>query len=121
MRRGRSGDLWLGSDLDVSGHIVALQDNLAIEQVKGCDVALDYNVDLGRWGNLRVNNVLAYVESWDQQELAGRGRGSLRRLLGRDLRLPAPGPEEQPAPDLDNALAGERQRQVGAISAGSSP
>ena len=90
VRRGRSGDLWLGSDLNASGHIVALQDNLAIEQVKGYDFALDYNLDLGGWGSLRFNNVLAYVESWDQQELAGVPAESCAGNWGATCGYPRP-------------------------------
>ena len=90
VRRGRSGDLWLGSDLNASGHIVALQDNLAIEQVKGYDFALDYNLDLGGWGSLRFNNVLAYVESWEQQELAGVPADSCAGNWGATCGYPRP-------------------------------
>ena len=96
VRRGRSGDLWLGSDLDASGHIVALQDNLAIERVKGYDAVLDYNLDLGRWGGLRLNNVLAYVESWDQQELAGVAAEACAGNWGATCGYPRP--------DLKNSL-----------------
>ena len=35
VKRGLGGDLWVGSDVDRSGHIVSLLDNLAIEDVQG--------------------------------------------------------------------------------------
>lgn len=97
MRRGRSGDLWLGSGLDVSGHIVALKNKLAIERVKGYDVALDYKLDLGGWGSLRFSNVLACVESWDQQELAGVASDSCAGNWGATCGYPRP-------PELKNSL-----------------
>ena len=70
VRRGRSGDLWLGSDLSRSGHIVALQSNLATERVKGLDAIVDYGLGLGGYGRLSLRNVTAYMVSWEQQELA---------------------------------------------------
>jgi outer membrane receptor protein involved in Fe transport len=70
VRRGNSGDLWIGSD-PTSGQIVALQDNLAIEEVKGYDIIADYVLDIGEWGSLNFNNVMAYIDTWDQTELEG--------------------------------------------------
>jgi iron complex outermembrane recepter protein len=67
--RGRAGDLWIGSDVNVSGHIVALQDNLAIERVKGYDFIADYGLDMGKWGSLNFHNIMAVVDTWDKQEL----------------------------------------------------
>ena len=71
VKRGIPGDLWIGSDLNASGHIVALEDNLAIEEVAGADVIVEYGFDVGRLGNVHVANVLSWIDKWDQQELAG--------------------------------------------------
>ena len=70
VRRGAPGDLWIGSDLNSSGHIVALNDNLAIEEVAGFDVVTDYSFDVGEMGSVNVSNVLSLIDRWDQQELA---------------------------------------------------
>lgn len=71
VNRGVNGDLWIGSDVNVSGHIVALQDNLAIERVKGVDVVADYYQDMGDWGGLEFKNAMGFITTWDQQELKG--------------------------------------------------
>ncbi len=71
VRRGLPGDLWIGSDRNTSGHIVALQDNLAIEKVVGYDLIADYAFDIGDLGSVNLSNVLSYIDKWDQQELAG--------------------------------------------------
>ena len=71
VKRGPNGDLWVGSDVDVSGQVVALNDNLAVEKVKGYDIVADYSLDIGKWGSLNFNNVTAYIDSWEQQELKG--------------------------------------------------
>ncbi len=70
VRRGANGDLWVGSNPEVNGNIEALTDNLAIERVKGVDVSIDYSYDIGEWGSLNFTNTLAYIDSWEQQELS---------------------------------------------------
>ena len=69
IRRGPNGDLWVGSRLDSSGHVVSLHDNLPGEEVDGLDIVLDYALDIGAWGELSFNNVLSYIDSWELQEL----------------------------------------------------
>ena len=64
------GDLWLGSDVDVSGHIVALNDNLAEELVEGIDIVGNYGFDLGDRGSIQLTNITGYILTWDQKELA---------------------------------------------------
>ncbi|MFK7913392.1 MAG: TonB-dependent receptor plug domain-containing protein [Pseudomonadales bacterium] len=71
VNRGGVGDLWIGSDVNNSGNIVALQDNLAIERVKGFDLVVDYSMELGDLGTLSFRNIAALIDTWDQQELAG--------------------------------------------------
>ena len=69
VRRGPGGDLWLGSDVDRSGHIVSLLDNLAIEKVQGYDITALYDLNVGEWGRLNFNEILSVTATWDQQEL----------------------------------------------------
>ena len=74
VRRGRSGDLWLGSDIDSSGHIVSLLDNLAIEEVQGYDITAGYELDIGRWGRLRFSDILSITATWDSRSCKVRAR-----------------------------------------------
>ena len=71
INRGVTGDLWVGSDVESSGHIVSRQENLAIEKVVGYDLVADYSLDLGTWGHLDIRNVLSLIDKWEQQEVAG--------------------------------------------------
>ena len=71
VRRGQGGDLWLGSNVDRSGRIVSLLDNLAIEKVQGYDITALYDLDAGGWGRLNVSEILSITATWDQQELEG--------------------------------------------------
>ena len=90
VRRGRSGDLWLGSDLDTSGHIVSLLDNLAIEEVRGYDMTAGYELDLGRWGSLRLSDILSITATWDQQELSGAPTVDCNGNWGATCGFPTP-------------------------------
>lgn len=71
VNRGQGGDLWLGSDVARSGHIVSFLDNLAIEKVQGYDITALYDYDAGEWGRVHVNDILSITSTWDQQELEG--------------------------------------------------
>jgi iron complex outermembrane receptor protein len=71
VKRGNTGDLWIGSNVATSGQVVALNDNLAIERVKGWDVIADYSMEVGDYGSLQFNNVMAFIDTWDQQEIQG--------------------------------------------------
>ena len=54
VKRGLGGDLWVGSDVERSGHIVSLLDNLAIEEVQGYDLTVRYDLDVGDWGTAEL-------------------------------------------------------------------
>ena len=71
INRGGTGDLWVGSDVEKSGHIVSRQENLAIEKVVGYDLIADYSLGLGAWGRVDLSNVLSLIDRWEQQEVAG--------------------------------------------------
>lgn len=70
VQRGPLGDLWLGSGPE-AGRVVALQDNLAIEEVSGWDLVADYSIELGNMGMLSFNNNMSIIDQWDQQEVEG--------------------------------------------------
>ncbi len=90
VRRGLPGDLWIGSDLNASGHIVALADNLAIEEVAGVDVIVEYGFEAGDFGSVRVANILSWIERWDQRELAGAPTESCAGKWGFVCGFPTP-------------------------------
>ena len=95
VRRGRSGDLWLGSNVDNSGHIVSLLDNLAIEEVHGYDITVGYDLPLsvigrGGWGRLRFSDILSITSTWDQQELQGAHKVDCAGNWGATCGFPTP-------------------------------
>ena len=95
VKRGRSGDLWLGSDIDNSGHIVSLLDNLAVEEVQGFDITVGYDLPLsvigmGRWGRLRFSDILSITSTWDQQELQGARKVDCAGNWGATCGFPTP-------------------------------
>ncbi|MCY3884543.1 MAG: TonB-dependent receptor [Gammaproteobacteria bacterium] len=69
-RSSARGDLWIGSEVDSSGHIVALNDNLAVEEVTGLDAIIDYSFTIDRVGTFDIHNVFGLLTQWDTQELA---------------------------------------------------
>ena len=89
VKRGPPGDLWIGSDPG-SGHIVALQDNLAIEEVAGVDVIVEYGFEAGGYGSVRVVNILSWIDRWDQRELAGAPTESCGGHWGSVCGFPTP-------------------------------
>ena len=71
VNRGAGGDLWVGSDVERSGHVVSLLDNLAIEEVQGYDLTASYDFGIGNWGRLGFSDILSLTDAWNKQELAG--------------------------------------------------
>ena len=69
--RGPAGDLWVGSNVDVSGHVIGIINNFATEKVEGVDLVADYNFDADGYGSIFINNVMAVVTTWDRQQRAG--------------------------------------------------
>lgn len=82
IRRGAGGDLWIGSDVDTSGRVAALNENLALFEVKGIDLVVDYMLELGDMGSLGFRNVLGYIDTWDQQEVEGAPTVSCEGVWG---------------------------------------
>jgi outer membrane receptor protein involved in Fe transport len=89
VQRGPNGDLWVGSSA-TSGRIIALQDNLAVEEVKGVDLVATYDFDMGSWGSMNINNVLSYVDTWDTQELSGAPKVECAGTFGATCGFPTP-------------------------------
>tara|TARA_R110001592_G_scaffold363043_1_gene679686 strand:+ start:171593 stop:174484 length:2892 start_codon:yes stop_codon:yes gene_type:complete len=89
-RNASRGDLWIGSNTQTSGQIIALNENLSVEQVKGYDVVATYDFDIGSWGSMSLNNVLSYVDSWDQQELSNAPKEECAGVFGGVCGFPTP-------------------------------
>lgn len=89
-RGGVNDNLWVGSNVDSSGQIIALNDNLAVEQIKGIDVVGSYQFELGRWGSMELNDVLSYVDSWDKQELSSAPKEDCADKFGGSCGFPTP-------------------------------
>lgn len=96
VRRGNAGDLWIGSNVDSSGRVRALNDNLAIEEVQGLDITGDLNWDIGKYGNLGFNTVMSFIGTWDQAELEGAPAEACEGKWG--------GVCGYPTPDFRNSL-----------------
>lgn len=90
VRRGNLGTLWIGSDVNNSGRVVALQDNLATERVKGWDFIADYSLELNNYGSLGFNNNMAIIDTWDQQELDGAPTVDCKGQWGATCGYPTP-------------------------------
>jgi len=90
VRRGAAGDLWIGSDVANSGRIRALQDNLAIERVKGFDIIATYSVEIGSYGSLDFHDIMGIIDTWDQQELAGAPTEDCKGAWGATCGYPTP-------------------------------
>ena len=90
IKRGASGDLWLGSDIERSGHVVSLLDNLAIEEVRGYDLAASYDIDVGDWGGVNLSNILTLTSKWNQQEIEGAPKVDCVGKWGASCGSPTP-------------------------------
>jgi outer membrane receptor protein involved in Fe transport len=88
--RGNNGDLWVGSNVNTSGKVTALNDNLAVEQVKGIDLIATYQFDMGSMGSMHLHNVMAYIDSWDQQELDSAPKEACEGNWGATCGFPTP-------------------------------
>ncbi|MEM8561083.1 MAG: TonB-dependent receptor [Pseudomonadota bacterium] len=90
VRRGQNGDLWVGSNVETSGQIVALNDNLAVEQVKGVDVVAVYDFDIGRFGSMTITDDLSYIDTWDTQEIDSAPATECAGIFAGTCEYPAP-------------------------------
>ena len=90
VKRSGAGDLWVGSNVDRSGHVVTLQDNLAIEVVEGVDVSIEYTLDIGNLGDISFTDVMSVINTWDQQELAGAPTVDCKGIWGGVCGYPTP-------------------------------
>lgn len=90
VNRGPAGDLWLGSDVADSGHVVSVLDNLAIEDVQGLDLTASWSLDVGAWGTLDLSDTLSVTTRWDRRELAEASTIRCRGKWGAECGSPKP-------------------------------
>ena len=88
-RNEERGDLWIGSNVVTSGHIVALNGNLSTEEISGFDLVAEYTLGLGNAGSLELNSVSSLFTKWDIQELAGAPVLDCNGQWGGDCGIPA--------------------------------
>jgi outer membrane receptor protein involved in Fe transport len=89
-RNASRGDLWIGSNIDTSGQIIAPDDNLSVEEVTGVDLIATYDFDIGRWGSVNLHNILSYIDTWDQTELSGAPKQDCAGVFGGVCGSPTP-------------------------------
>ena len=89
-RNTTRGDLWIGSDVNSSGHVEAIADNLAIERVTGFDAILSYSMSVGDYGTVDFENNLGFITSWEQQELSTAPKVECKGLYGGVCGIPTP-------------------------------
>jgi outer membrane receptor protein involved in Fe transport len=82
-----TGDLWLPGS---QGYIDETLKNLGSEKVSGYDLIIDYNLDLGRAGNLSLHNILSYVDEWEFNEGFSSESFDCKGLWGGNCGQPVP-------------------------------
>jgi iron complex outermembrane receptor protein len=65
-RDSATGLLWLGD-----AYVNAANTNIGFIQTTGIDVVADFQLPIGRFGDLNFNLVGTYLDTWDWQELPG--------------------------------------------------
>lgn len=66
-RNPQRGDLWIGP-VGQSGHIVALQNNLSVEQVSGIDFEVAASMETTSAGTFKLRSIASFVQSWKRRE-----------------------------------------------------
>jgi outer membrane receptor protein involved in Fe transport len=87
VRRGTNDSLWLGLATATNG-ISALSQNIGFFRVKGIDVEATYTFDIGNMGSVSVNNILGWIDSWEQEEFVGAGVEQCAGLYGGSCGTP---------------------------------
>ncbi|HEX7037188.1 MAG TPA: TonB-dependent receptor [Pseudomonadales bacterium] len=87
VRRGQNDTLWLGNAGPDNG-IVALSQNIGFFRVKGIDLEVSYTFGVGDWGTVSLNNVLGWIDSWEQEEYEGAGVVNCEGIYGGSCGAP---------------------------------
>lgn len=89
-RSSSLGDLWIGSNLESSGHVVARQANLSTERIGGYDIVASYDLSLGDFGGLTLQETLSFFTKWDFKEIDAAPANECAGLWGGDCGIPTP-------------------------------
>jgi len=87
VRRGTNDSLWLGLASATNG-ISALSQNIGFFRVKGIDMEVTYNFGIGDYGTITLNNVLGWIDSWEQEEYTGAGVVNCEGVYGGSCGAP---------------------------------
>jgi outer membrane receptor protein involved in Fe transport len=93
VHRGPGGTLFRGeAGLEFPDNgIDAIYLNSGFFEVKGVDLEARYTFNIGeRWGSVSLANMLAYVDSWQQEEYPGTETESCDGLYGESCETPLP-------------------------------
>jgi iron complex outermembrane recepter protein len=85
VNRGANGNLWVGS-----ASVTDTNFNTGFFQVKGWDIATDYQFDIGSWGSVALNNTMGIIDSWEQQQTPGGTVDSCEGKWGGTCGYPTP-------------------------------
>jgi outer membrane receptor protein involved in Fe transport len=72
VNRGTNDSLWLGLASATNG-VLAISQNIGFFRVKGIDAEASYTFPVGDLGTVSLNNLLGYIDSWEQEEFEGAG------------------------------------------------
>jgi outer membrane receptor protein involved in Fe transport len=89
-RSAAFGDLWIGTIDDGAGFVDGVAQNIGFEKVTGYDLIVDYNLDLGRAGNLGIHNMLSYIDEWEYQDSSSAPTIDCRGFWGEGCGFPTP-------------------------------
>jgi outer membrane receptor protein involved in Fe transport len=87
VRRGTNDSLWLGLASPTNG-ISGLSQNIGFFRVKGVDMEVTYTMEVGSLGTVSVNNVLGWIDSWEQEEYEGAGVVNCEGIYGGSCETP---------------------------------
>lgn len=69
-RAPSNGNLWVGSNVQTSGQIISLNNNLSVEKVDGVDISGDYTLNVGDMGSVNFHDVMNVVTKHDIKQTA---------------------------------------------------
>lgn len=88
-RNPQRGDLWIGP-VEQSGHIVALQNNLSVEQSSGFDIEFSFSIDTPSAGTFNMRSMASIVQSWERRETSTAPSESCEGYWGGTCGYPTP-------------------------------
>ncbi|HEY5646191.1 MAG TPA: TonB-dependent receptor [Pseudomonadales bacterium] len=87
INRGTNDSLWLGLATPTNS-VSALSQNIGFFRVKGIDMEIGYTFGVGDLGVVSLNNVLGWIDSWEQEEYEGAGVVNCEGVYGGSCSAP---------------------------------